>query len=402
MENQQDHTVDNRIIKTSSLSLRTLRKYNLEWFAAGENADYFSPDFLVVSEDELNAFQTAAKEIQRLAIEAMKMVADQNRWKEASIPEAAIPLVKYSIENELDQQLVGRYDFSGGMDGLPIKFLEFNADTCSLMPETALVQDKHAAQEKRKLKGQPYNFLINGIAKQLERILEKHPNKSNSLLITTLGYEEDWHNADVVAQAASYAGFEEVKSSNMEDIIFSPDEGIYIEKSKDEFRRYDFLYKVVPWEFIAYEEPELLGILDNIIRGGHGVVLNPAYTMLLQSKAIMKFMYELAPDFKYLLKTTFNQHDFPNKKYVRKPVFGRMGENIGFFDGNSTPAYETEGDYSTFPPVYQELAEFNIDEEEHRYQPSIFWTGESSALCFRRQDDLVIDDDAEFVGHIIK
>lgn len=402
MENQQDLTVDNRIIKTSPISLRTLRQFNLAWFAEGDNHDYFSSDFVVVSQDELKAFRSAASEIQKLAERAIHLVIKENRWEEMEIPKEAIPLVKYSVENEMGQALVGRYDFAGGIDGLPIQLLEFNADTCSLMPETAMVQDKYAAQEKRKLKGQPFNFLINGIAKQLERISEMHPQKSNSLLITTLGHEEDWHNADVVAQAASYAGFEEVKSASMEDIIFSPDEGFYIEKSQDEFRRYDFLYKVVPWEFIVFEEPELLGILDNIIRGGHGVVLNPAYTMLLQSKGLMKFMYDLEPNLDFLLKTTFNKEDFPNQKFVKKPSFGRMGENIAYFDGNSSPAYETEGDYGDFDPVFQELATFNIDEEDYRYQPSIFWTGEASALCFRRQDDLIIDDDAEFVGHVVK
>jgi glutathionylspermidine synthase len=132
------------------------------------------------------------------------------------------------------------------------------------------------------------------------------------------------------------------------------------------------------------------------------VVLNPAYTMLLQSKAIMKFMYELAPNLKYNLKTSFKEGDFPDRRYVRKPMFGRMGDNIAFYDGNRQPEYETEGDYGDYPPVYQELADFNADSEEHRYQPSIFWTGMSSALCFRRQDDLIIDDDAEFVGHVVE
>ena len=52
--------------------------------------------------------------------------------------------------------------------------------------------------------------------------------------------------------------------------------------------------------------------------------------------------------------------------------------------------------------LYQELALFNIDRENHQYQPSIFWTGDASALCFRRQDDPIIDDDAEFLGHIVE
>ena len=51
--------------------------------------------------------------------------------------------------------------------------------------------------------------------------------------------------------------------------------------------------------------------------------------------------------------------------------------------------------------MYQELARFNEDRKEHRYQPSIFYTNEPCGMAIRRQDDLIIDDDAEFVGHTI-
>jgi len=124
--------------------------------------------------------------------------------------------------------------------------------------------------------------------------------------------------------------------------------------------------------------------------------------MLLQSKALLKFMYDLSPEHPFLLKASLNKEDFPDRKFVRKPINGRMGENISFHDGSDQPTYKTDGDYAASPPLYQELAPFNIDMEGHRYQPSVFWTGEASGLCFRRQDDLVIDDDAEFVGHVVE
>jgi len=132
------------------------------------------------------------------------------------------------------------------------------------------------------------------------------------------------------------------------------------------------------------------------------VVMNPAYTALLQSKAILKYMYELEPDNPYLLKASFKEQDFPERKFVKKPIFGRMGENISMFDGGEKAFYKTKGDYGDYPRILQQLAVFNLDEDGCRYQPSIFWTGESSALCFRRQDDPVIDDDAEYVPHVIR
>ena len=112
-------------------------------------------------------------------------------------------------------------------------------------------------------------------------------------------------------------------------------------------------------------------------------------------------MYDLEPDNPFLLKTTLNASDFPNNKYVSKPIFGRMGENIAYFDGNATSEYKTEGDYEGFDKVYQELARFNLDRKDHRYQPSVFYTNEPCGIAIRRQDDLIIDDDAEFVGHTV-
>ena len=53
------------------------------------------------------------------------------------------------------------------------------------------------------------------------------------------------------------------------------------------------------------------------------------------------------------------------------------------------------------PVIYQELASFSTDTEGYRYQASVFYTDHPCSLCFRRQDDLIIDDDAEFIAHTI-
>jgi glutathionylspermidine synthase len=42
------------------------------------------------------------------------------------------------------------------------------------------------------------------------------------------------------------------------------------------------------------------------------------------------------------------------------------------------------------------------DEDGDIYQPSMFLVdGRASCISFRRRDDLIIDDDAEFVPHVI-
>jgi glutathionylspermidine synthase len=394
--------VDKRIIPLGPIPHKSLKNAGLGWLGTGGNEEYIAPAIVQLSERELQPFKEAAAQLYDLMIRAAQTVASQGRWAEVGIPPHAVNLVKYSLQHEMGQHLVCRFDFAGGLDGIPLKMLELNADTCSLMPETAIVQDLHRELEARKLpKGQAFNQLMDGLAKRLRHILQQHPDKAPALLLSGLGHDEDWLNTEIITKAAKKAGMADTQEIVMDRVIFSPEEGIFFELHEEEFRRYDFWFKFVPWDLIVFEETELFEILEHIIRNKLGVVLNPAFTMLLQSKGLMKIMYELEPYNPYLLKTSLTDRDFPDRRYVRKPYFGRMGENIAFFNGSSMPDYETEGDYGHYSPIYQEIAQFNMDRKGHRYQPSIFWTGEASALCFRRQDDLILDDDAEFVGHIV-
>jgi glutathionylspermidine synthase len=159
---------------------------------------------------------------------------------------------------------------------------------------------------------------------------------------------------------------------------------------------------MAPWEFIAYEEPELMGLLTQIIKRDLCVILNPAYSMLLQSKALLPLLGELGGLHPAMLKATRSAADFPNQRYAEKPIYGRTGDNLRLFDGTSQPVAENDGDYGHLPRIYQELAPFNVDSDGDRYQPSVYIAGgEACALCFRRQDGLIVDDDAEFVGHYV-
>ena len=394
--------MDKRIIKVEPLDFATLQDAELEWFALDENEEYLIDEFLTIQPSEVDAFRDATKDLYQLAIDAAFHVASNKEWEAMGIPPEAIQLVRYSLKKELGMHLVGRFDFAGGLDDVSLKLIEFNADTCSLMPETEIIQETHWEQEQDFLPGSPYNPLQEGLVRRFKAILERYPDKEPNLLISTMGHQEDWLNAEIIEDAALEAGFETVECAALEQVIFAPEEGIFLEMEEEEYDRFDFWYKFIPWDFIIEEEPNLFQILDSIVRNGLGVVLNPAYTMLLQSKALLKFMYDLSPEHPFLLKASLDNKDFPDQKFVRKPINGRMGENISFYDGSDQPTYKTEGDYAASPPLYQELAPFNIDMEGHRYQPSIFWTGEPSGLCFRRQDDLIIDDDAEFVGHVVE
>ncbi len=75
-----------------------------------------------------------------------------------------------------------------------------------------------------------------------------------------------------------------------------------------------------------------------------------------------------------------------------------MGENLEIVMNGRNVVAKTEGDYSNGPVIYQEYGSFATDRDKHRYQLSTYQAPTACALCCRRQDDMIIDDDGEFVS----
>ena len=184
-------------------------------------------------------------------------------------------------------------------------------------------------------------------------------------------------------------------------MIFSPDEGIFIPAGRDEYLPIDFWFKLVPWEFIAWEEPKLMDILTRIVLNDLAIVLNPAYTMLFQSKAMLKILWDLFPQHPLLLESSFDERSFRNRPYVQKVIYGREGENIKIFNDSGRCVADCEGEYGHYPSVYQAYYPLPKDSDDEYYQAGIYCTGQASALSFRRRDGLIIDEDAEFIGHYV-
>ena len=162
---------------------------------------------------------------------------------------------------------------------------------------------------------------------------------------------------------------------------------------------YKYWFKLFPWEDIAIEEGDLALILKEIVKNQKAIILNPAYTLMFQSKGIMKIMYDLFPDSPYLLETSFEK--LKDKKQIEKKVFGREGDNSTIYDKNGSIIHKTQGEYEHYKSIYQEFIQLNQDENDLYYQAGVFFAYESCGLGFRR-GDIILDNMSKFVGHIIK
>ena len=395
-QSQQDHTVD-RIIDLPRWDESALKEAGYAWYQDGDNHDYLSNEAIMVHRDEIRKFQEASSDLFKMYIKALEYVRANNLWSRLGIPENILKLIEFDLDRNLPH-VCGRFDFAGGIEELPLKLIEFNADTCTIMPESAHIQAIMHEQVKEFSKGQ-FNNLVNDLYMVFKRLKNQFEDKVATLLLTSLGYEEDRLNLLVIQEAAEQAGFE-VDYADLEDVIFDED-GVFLQR-EDLYVQYNFVYKLVPWEFIMFEEPNLMDILTDLSINHGLVVLNPAYSIALQSKHMLSLLYQLFPQSKYLLPSYDSKENLQGKNFVEKSNFGRMGENVKIIDSKGAVLAETEGEFGDFTKVYQEYAKMYADEDGDIYQAQMYVaSGTPCCLSFRSRDGHIIDDDSDFVTHVI-
>ncbi|MEA5260089.1 glutathionylspermidine synthase family protein [Arcicella aquatica] len=377
---------------------RTLQNAGWEWMLGESTLPYITDEMIIVSEKEAENYYDAVMQLYEMYIEAAQHVVENELFKEIGIPENLIKLVKYSWENDNHWHIYGRFDLSGGLDGKPIKLIEFNADTATCIPETAIVQ--WASLKANGLdESSQFNTLYESLIEQFKELKRQNPVLTPSLLISTMeGFPEDDTNMQVLGEAAMEAGFE-IAYEKIENVEFSPIDGIFQQnKGNGSFTKYDFWFKLVPWEYIGWDEPELADILTKIVYDNKAIVLNPAYTLLFQSKGLLRILWELFPNHPLLLET--DSKPLANKASVQKVLFGREGANVKILSAAGATIDAKDGEYFEQAAVYQEYTQFLSDHTGNYYQAGVFFAGEACGLGFRKGGK-IIDNTAQFCGHIV-
>lgn len=392
-------------LKNLTISPETsLRNIGWNWMLGEDTLPYITNEMVVISEEEAENYFDAANELYEMYIAAAQNVIDNERYAELGIPENLIELIENSWENDANWHIYGRFDLSGGIDGKQIKLIEFNADTATCIPETAVVQ--WASLKANGLdESQQFNTLYETFVEKFRELHLQNPDFEKTLLISTMkDFPEDDTNMQVLGEAAKEAGFD-VAFDFIENVEFSATEGIFKQNPTDgNFIKYDFWFKLIPWEYIGWDEPELAQILTEIAKNKKAVILNPAYTLLFQSKAILKVLWELYPNHPLLLET--RSQSILGKTCVEKVLFGREGANVRIVSPSGTTETSTEGEYFEQNTVFQEYTEFIKDDAGNsraafRYQAGVFFAGEACGLGYRRGGK-ILDNKAQFCGHLIE
>ncbi len=390
-----------KLQKTAPLDTEYLESLGFVWHTDRDDSSYISDELVVISEEEAEAYYEATNTLYDMVVEAAEHVIENNLFHEIGIPFNLVEVIKASWENDVHWHLYGRFDLAGGVDGKPIKLLEFNADTPTALFETAIVQwamlKKNGLEEAHQ-----FNALYEALVDNFKRLVtleedistfEERYDGWNFLFTSVKGNSEEENTVRLLQHIATEAGFN-TEFAYIDEIEFSPDEGIFYQDNN-----YELWFKLIPWEDIALEESDLAMLLTNIIKNQKAIIFNPAYTLLFQSKGLLKILWDLYPNHPLLLESAFEPLE--GKKQVKKPVFGREGGSVTILDENGQESESIEGDYSNHKMVYQAYKELPSDTQGRSYQAGVFYAYEACGLGFRK-GGRILDNMSKFVGHIVQ
>ncbi|AXH12207.1 glutathionylspermidine synthase family protein [Halarcobacter bivalviorum] len=391
-----------KLQKLQPLTTDYLESIGFVWHTDTDNSSYIADEIVEITEEEAGAYYEACNELYDMFCEAGEYVIENNLFHELNIPFNLVEVIKESWENDVHWHLYSRFDLAGGIDGKPIKLIEFNADTPTSLFETAIIQ--WALLKANNLdEASQFNNLYDALRDNFKRIItldndvekfEEYYSKLGwKILFSSISSSsEDENTTKLLQHIANEAGFN-TDFEYIDRVEFS-DDGIF--KDGENF---EFWFKLIPWEDIAIDESELALMLTEIVKEKKAIIFNPAYTLIFQSKAFMKILWDLFPNHPLLLETSFEPLE--NKKQVEKRCFGREGANTKIINSDGSIDIETDGEYEGHKAIYQEFVELPKDEEGNYYQAGVFFAYEAAGLGFRRGGK-ILNNMSKFVGHIIK
>ncbi|MCI6217514.1 MAG: glutathionylspermidine synthase family protein [Helicobacter sp.] len=388
-----------QISKLQPLSKEKLQEIGLEWHTDSDNSAYISNELVHISKEEAQAFYNAGNELYDMYVEAGEYVLAHDLLYELDVPPILHDMVRQSWEEDIHWHLYGRFDLAGGLDGKAIKLLEFNADTPTMLYESAIIQWallKHNSLDENL----QFNNISESLRQNFKRLITLDSDTSKFaefyegwriLFSSVRGNIEEEITTRYLEQIAKEAGFA-TDYAYIDEVGFSHDEGVLCNG-----HNYEFLFKLIPWENIAIDESEMASLMREMMRNKNAIFLNPAYTIMFQSKRMLKILWDLFPKHPLLLESGFEPL---GKKQVLKRSFGREGANIEILDSVNRILSATDGIYSAHKEVYQEFYELNSHEGSY-YQANVFFAYESCGLGFRK-GGLILDNFSKFVSHTIQ
>jgi glutathionylspermidine synthase len=389
-----------KLKELAPLSVDYLEELGFTWHTDSDDTSYISNELVVLNEAEAEAYYEATNELYDMFVAAGDYIVENNLFHEVGIPFNLVELVKQSWENDIHWHLYGRFDLAGGVDGKQIKLIEFNADTPTALFESAIVQWAMLKQNGLSEESQ-FNFIYEALLSNFKRVVTLQESVDDFeqlyegwkfLFSSIKGNAEEENTVRLLQHIATEAGFN-CEFGYIDEVEFDQS-GIYHNNQK-----FELWFKLIPWEDIAIEESDLAMLLSKVVDNQEAIIFNPAYTLMFQSKAILKILWDLYPEHPLLLEASYEP--LAGKKQVKKPIYGREGESVKILDSTGEVISGSAGDYDSHKMIYQEFVELPKDSSGNFYQAGVFYAYEACGLGFRK-GEAILNNMSKFVGHIVE
>ena len=333
------------------------------------------------SSSEINMIEEATWKLHELCIQAVDYVITKRAFKPFALPDW---FIDYVIEswNADDPTLFGRFDFR--YDGLNApKLLEYNADTPTSLIEAAVAQWNWQQQVK------PRHDQFNSLHERLiERWKEIRDHYENPVVYFACVKDniEDLGNSEYLRDTAMQAGIN-TRQIAIEDIGWHELNETFVDLDNNPIPA---LFKLYPWEWIAEEDfGKHLPVVDF-------PVIEPAWKVLMSSKAILPVLWELNPNHPNLLPSFFEQSRAP-AQYVRKPIYSREGANVELHTSRGTIAQI--GSYGAEGYIYQGYAPLPDFDGNYPVIGSWIVGDEAAGIGIRENTQQITTNTSRFVPH---
>ena len=382
---------------------KRVEKVGLTYHTLPDGSPYWNESaYWQFTSAEIDRFEAATAELQKLALSAGDSMLDQDRLAQMGIPKEAMAAIRAAWNNE-PPAIYGRFDLA--YDGTSIKLLEYNADTPTGLLEAAVVQ-WYWLQDCF-----PDSDQFNSLHEKLiAKWKDLRDYTTTPVYFASGGSEEDSMTVSYLRDTAEQGGLR-TQHIRMHEIGWDSKRRCFVDLNN---RPMGTLFKLYPWEWLLNEPfgPNALSTLppDSPLQDygprkgrrqwGSMLWIEPIWKMMWSNKALLAILWELNPGHELLLPAYLGgpRH---LRRYVRKPLLGREGSGIAVVQDGKVIAGSLDGD-NTQGHVYQALATM----AEAAGKTAVFgsWVidGEPAGMGIRESSGPVTNNTSCFVPHLFR
>jgi glutathionylspermidine synthase len=341
--------------------------------------------------EEVERMESATEELWPMCVEAVTKMATDLTDERLGLPRGTLQLVRESITRG-DPSVYARFDL--WFDGDRPKMLELNGDTPTGLVETGVVQWKWLESEL------PDNDQWNSVHERLverwhqldaDRALPGHAVHFFYAEGDATGEEEmtTIYMQDCAAQAGlmTYA-------HPIQDVGWNPKLGQFLDRDG---RPVQSAFKLYPWEAMLAEEFGEVLLRRQEARPVRWV--EPAWKVLMSTKALLPVLWEMHPDHPLLLPS-YRDHPHDLTDWVAKPLWGREGDNIRVHLSDGTETVQP-GAYAHDDVVYQQWCPLPSFDGNRAVVGSWVVDGQAAGMIVRESDGPITDYYSRAVPHAI-